>query len=266
MIQNIQKQLITIFLFSISVIDAQFALPTFQAAHKPHNTSSSSISSCKEYLAANSGSSDGIYSIDIDSDGTPETVYCDMTTDGGGWTLLTWNGDVGSSPKGVPYPGLAVCSTADCSRGSAGTESELEPLIQASTEFAKAQHSSTMSTYGPMSDYQYAGKYVYGSLSDLDIQLSYAVCNSSSGYTGSYTPLVGHSTMSGTTVYLAQGFRYASYNYSSDSYTYIWNVGVPYNLCDGSAHMPGSWMGTWSNRQYGPYQRNVGGSHSVWVR
>jgi|ETN07SMinimDraft_1059922.scaffolds.fasta_scaffold41537_2 hypothetical protein len=37
MIQNIQKQLITIFLFSITVINAQFALPTFQAAHKPHN-------------------------------------------------------------------------------------------------------------------------------------------------------------------------------------------------------------------------------------
>jgi len=32
MIQIIQKQLITIFLFSITVIDAQFALPTFQAA------------------------------------------------------------------------------------------------------------------------------------------------------------------------------------------------------------------------------------------
>ena len=253
-------------LFSLSFINAQIALPTFHAVHKPHNTSSSSISSCKEYLAANSGSSDGIYSIDIDSDGTPETVYCDMTTDDGGWTLLAWNGNVGSSPRGVPYPGLAVCSTADCSRGSAGTESELEPLIQESTEFAKAQHSSPMSTYGPMSDYQYAGKYVYGSLSDLDIQLSLAGCNNSSGYTGSYTPLVGHSTMSGTVVYLAQGFRYGSYDYSSDNNSYIWNVGVSANLCSGNGRPPGSWMGTWSTRQYGPYQSNVGGSHSVWVR
>ena len=81
---------ITLLLFILSFINAQIALPTFQAVHKPHNTSSSSISSCKEYLAANGGSSDGIYSIDIDSDGTSETVYCDMTTDGGGCFEWVW--------------------------------------------------------------------------------------------------------------------------------------------------------------------------------
>ena len=37
MIQIIQKQFIVIFLLSVAVIDAQFALPAFQAAHKPHN-------------------------------------------------------------------------------------------------------------------------------------------------------------------------------------------------------------------------------------
>ena len=37
MIQIIQKQFIAIFLLCVATIDAQFALPTFQAAHKPHN-------------------------------------------------------------------------------------------------------------------------------------------------------------------------------------------------------------------------------------
>ena len=37
MIHSIQNQFIVIFLLSVVVIDAQFALPTFQAAQKPYN-------------------------------------------------------------------------------------------------------------------------------------------------------------------------------------------------------------------------------------
>ena len=36
--QILQKQFIVIILLSVVVIDAQFALPTFQAAHKPHDS------------------------------------------------------------------------------------------------------------------------------------------------------------------------------------------------------------------------------------
>ena len=252
----------------LSFVKAQIALPTFQGVHKPHTTSSSiSISSCKEYLTANGGSSDGIYSIDIDSDGTTETVYCDMTTDGGGWTLLTWNSNTGSSPKGVPYPGLDVCLTADCSRGSAGNESQLEALMQESTEFAKSAHASTGTT-GPMSNYQYAGKYVYSDLSNLDLELSNGSCNNSNGYTGTFTALVGTNAYDGTTVYLAQGLRYGSYDQSADGNRYIWNIGVGSNICSGNGNPPGSWMGTWWQGQYGPNIQYITTNHSasVWVR
>ena len=72
-------------LFSLSFISAQVTLPTFHGVNVPNTIASiSNYSTCKEYLEANPGSNDGAYELDIDSDGELETVYCDMTTDGGG--------------------------------------------------------------------------------------------------------------------------------------------------------------------------------------
>jgi len=45
---------------------------------------------CKEILLNNPGSPDGVYPIDPDGSGSnaPFNCFCDMTTDGGGWTMV----------------------------------------------------------------------------------------------------------------------------------------------------------------------------------
>lgn len=60
--------------------------------------------SCKEILANNPGATDGVYTIDPDGEGgsDPFDCNCDMTTDGGGWTLvLLSNAGVAKCPR--PY-------------------------------------------------------------------------------------------------------------------------------------------------------------------
>ena len=87
-------------------------------------------SSCQDILTKGYGTADGTYSIDPDGYGTgedPETVYCDMTTDSGGWTLIS----VSTSGSGLD----ATSIVDDTSFGSPDFSSDYKAIAFSTMDF-----------------------------------------------------------------------------------------------------------------------------------
>ena len=77
--------------------------------HKPGEPWGPDGDLCSDILLANPSATDGVYNIDPDGDGgsAPFDVWCDMTTDGGGWTVVFQSSDpsIWRTDNGTPGTG-----------------------------------------------------------------------------------------------------------------------------------------------------------------
>ncbi len=210
--------------------------------------------SCKEILAANSSAISGVYTIDPDGVTGPlpgTTCQCDMTTDGGGWTLVlnylhagNTNPALEVKTNSLPIIGSTTLGTDES--GSSSTWGHASPSYLSSYTFTELRF------YGKTS---YHNRVINFKTSHANT-ISYfkTGTGSMSGIASSYTALTGH------TAYLPN----STANYFTDQANYAMTE-FPFWL-NGTYH----WgiRGGGSRWEVDDFSGNFAYStyHQIWIR
>ena len=195
---------------------------------------------CLDILNAGLSQGDGVYTIDPDGPNTgddPFETWCDMSTDGGGWSLV-----------GYSYAGSTTISTSNhnfrslmCgggsflpeSRGQSSAAIDATTLVTQSTEiaFSMEQNGAAVNT-GSMSDYAAAWKFTIPDPSKVHFRnQSYygSYWNTSDSGVGPCVPVTVQGIVGDTGVYS----RYTLQNVLGTSWTDTYPTG--YGVADNSS-------------------------------
>ena len=154
--------------------------------------------SCNDILTAGNSTGSGVYWIDATGDeSTPGLVYCDMDTDGGGWTLLGYaeNGYLAADMTGTASQGRGYYPTFRANRGNIADAGDI--VDDHATELAYAWNFKPNGfPTGGIADYDEAIKYTIP-LTNAGVTVSNRTVGQSCA-NGSYYESVDLTTLAGT--------------------------------------------------------------------
>ena len=204
----------------------------------------------------NSGqTTDGWYYIQTSNMGSPIQIYCNMTDDGGGWMLMSYNPDC-TVTNGIPYPNQWIGGTGSfTSKVSIDTRQVWYHSGTAQCTQVMKMATATASLTPLLTNMQIANKVVYTNPNNLQLTATFstgsAVFTTNTPMSGTWSGIKGHTLMTGNLNVNAPGdWVYAT----SGGW---WTVCGPSNAFpdaqgrSGNAAGSGSWTNNNANFIYG---------------
>jgi len=191
----------------------------------------------------NSGqTTDGWYYIQTSNMTSPKQIYCNMTDQGGGWMLMTYNPDA-TTTGGTPYPNQWLGGTGSfASKISIDTRQVWYDSGSAQCTEVMKMASPTASLTPLLTNIQIANKVVYNNPNNLMLSATFSTTlANNTPMTGTWSNVKGHTLMTGNLSVNAPG----DWIYAVNSW---WTVCGPSTqlLVDGRSGN-GQGSGSWTN-------------------